>query len=64
MKSSPPCPEVPGLDENMEVPESAGGEEDELNESTDIDIDLRIDPRHTHNLLLMKKKEHEGPINT
>lgn len=61
VSSAPPCPEAGGLADD----EAAGGDSPEPGDGEQdggggIHIDMAIDPRHTHNLIMMKKREHEG----
>lgn len=61
-RSSPPCPDIEGLstEEFSNVPNVGVCDEDQ--EEDGISIDMAIDPRNTHNLSLMKKREHEGYV--
>jgi hypothetical protein len=68
LAAAPPCPDAfyEGQEQGQEADyaysyaPADGGGEGESGRDGGMDIDLSIDPRHTHNLLLMKKKEHEG----
>lgn len=49
-----------GLGDDGESEKQLPWATEEDGDAEGLRIDLALDPRHTHNLIQMKKKEHEG----
>lgn len=57
--TAPPCADVDGLDD-ADITDKNYDNYDNEEPDEYGRIDIAIDPRQTHNLVLMKKKEHES----